>query len=101
MGRSEGARSRSTGRQGSRSTRPVSGPPHPDVRAVPSSERDVTASEKSTRVWETAYRQYGRAWEMTARCGKGDPVAAREMATAPWAVEAAWRQNDGDTRLPW
>jgi hypothetical protein len=77
MGSSEGARSRGTGRQGSRSTRPVSGPPHPEVRAVPSSEGDVMASEKSVRVWEAAYRQYGRAWEMTARCGKGDPIAAR------------------------
>ena len=101
MGHSEGARSRGTGRQGSRSTRPVSGPPHPDVHAVPSSEGDVIASEKSVRVWEAAYRQYGRAWEMTARCGKGDPVAAREMATASWAVAAAWRQIASATRLPW
>jgi hypothetical protein len=101
MGRSGGVRTRGTGRQDSRSTQPVSGPPHPDVRAVPSSEGDVIASEKSVRVWEAAYRQYGRAWEMTARCGKGDPAAAREMATASWAVAAAWRQIASATRLPW
>jgi hypothetical protein len=59
------------------------------------------ASEKSVRAWEAAYRQYGRAWEMAARCGKGDPVAAREMATASWAVAAAWRQIASATRLPW
>jgi lysozyme family protein len=58
-------------------------------------------SEKSTRVWEAAYRQYGRAWETTARCGKSDPVAAREMAAASWAVAAAWRQIAAATGLPW
>jgi len=59
------------------------------------------ASEKSTRVWEAAYRQYGRAWETTARSGKGDPAAAREMAAASWAVAASWRQIAATTRLPW
>jgi lysozyme family protein len=58
-------------------------------------------SKKSTRVWEAAYRQYGRAWETTARCGKSDPVAAREMAAALWAVAAAWRQIAAATGLPW
>ena len=101
MGHNEGARTRSTGREGFRSTRPVSGPPHPDAHVVPSSEGVVMASTKSTQAWEAAYRQYGRAWEMTARCGKGDPVAAREMATASWAVAAAWRQIASATRLPW
>ena len=61
----------------------------------------MRASEKSTRVWEAAYRQYGRAWETTARCGKSDPAAAREMAAASWAVAAAWRQIAAATRLPW
>lgn len=59
------------------------------------------ASEKCTRTWEAAYRQYGRAWEMTARCGKSDPRAAREMAAASWAVAAAWRQIASATTLPW
>ena len=59
------------------------------------------ASEKTTRVWEAAYRQYGRAWEWTARCGKEDPAAAREMAAASWAVAAAWRQIASATTLPW
>jgi len=60
------------------------------------------ASEKSTRVWEAAYRQYGRAWETAARSGKGDLAAAREMAAASWAVAAAWRQIAATTtRLSW
>jgi lysozyme family protein len=59
------------------------------------------ASDQSTRVWEAAYRQYGRAWETTARSRKGDPAAAREMAAASWAVAAAWRQIAAATTLPW
>jgi lysozyme family protein len=59
------------------------------------------ASEKVTRVWEAAYRHYGRAWEATARSGKGDLAAAREMAAASWAVAAAWRQIAAATTLPW
>jgi hypothetical protein len=59
------------------------------------------ASAKCTRVWEAAYRQYGRAWETTARSGKDDPTAAREMAAASWAVAAAWRQIAAATTLPW
>ncbi len=62
---------------------------------------DVMASAKSTRVWEAAYRQYGHAWETTARSGKGNPTAAREMAAASWAVAAAWRQIATATTLPW
>jgi hypothetical protein len=61
----------------------------------------VKGSAKSTRVWEAAYRQYGRAWETTARSGKDDPAAAREMAAASWAVAAAWRQIAAVTTLPW
>ena len=102
MGRSEVTRARGAGREGLRATRPVSGPPHHGTQSVPGSEGNVMrAAEKSTRIWETAYRQYGRAWEMTARCGKGDPAAAREMAAASWAVAAAWRQIAAATRLPW
>jgi hypothetical protein len=102
MGRSEVTQARGTGREGLRATRPVSGPPHHGTQPVPGSEGDVMkASDKSTRSWETAYRQYGRAWEMTARCGKGDPAAAQEMAAASWAVAAAWRQIAAATRLPW
>ena len=102
MGRSENARVRGAGREGLRANRPVSGLPQHGAHLVPGSEGDVMrASEKSTRVWEVAYRQYGRAWETTARCGKGDPVAAREMAAASWAVAAAWRQIAAATRLPW
>ena len=58
-------------------------------------------SDTSVRDWEGAYRQYGRAWEWTARSGKGDPAAAREMASASWAVAAAWRQIAATTTLPW
>ncbi len=59
------------------------------------------ASDTSARAWEAAYRQYGRAWETSARCGKSDPTAAREMAAASWAVAAAWHQIAAATRLPW
>jgi hypothetical protein len=86
MGRGEVARVRGAGREGLRATRPVSGPPQRDAQLGSGFQGDVMASEKSTRVWETAYRQYGRAWETAARSGKGDPAAAREMAAASWAV---------------
>jgi hypothetical protein len=97
MSRGEFARDRGAGREGPRATRPVSEEAH----LVSGSQGDLMASEKSTRVWEAAYRQYGRAWEWTARCGKGDPAAAREMAAASWAVAAAWRQIASATTLPW
>jgi hypothetical protein len=101
MGRGEVARSRGAGREGRRATRPVSDPPHDGAYLPSGSAGEVTASAKFTRVWEAAYRQYGRAWENTARSGKGDPVAAREMAAASWAVAAAWRQIAAATTLPW
>ncbi|MGH3787495.1 MAG: hypothetical protein ACRDRG_13310 [Pseudonocardiaceae bacterium] len=101
MGRGEFARVRGAGREGPRAARPVSGPPHRDTPPASGSGGSVMASEKSTRAWEAAYRQYGRAWEWTARSGKGDPAAAREMATASWAVAAAWRQIAAGTTLPW
>jgi hypothetical protein len=101
MGHNEFARVRGAGRDGLRATRPVSGPPQQDAHLVSGSPGDLMASEKITRVWEAAYRQYGRAWETTARTGKSDPAAAREMATASWAVAAAWRQIAAATTLPW
>jgi hypothetical protein len=101
MGRDEAARVRGASREGLRATRPVCGPPQRDTHLESGAQGNVMASEKSTRVWEAAYRQYGRAWETAARSGKGDPAAAREMATASWAVAAAWRQIAADTRLPW
>jgi hypothetical protein len=89
-------------REGSGATRPVSGPSQHNAHLVPAgSQNDMMASEKITRAWEAAYRQYGRAWETTARCGKSDPAAAREMAAASWAVAAAWRQIASATTLPW
>ena len=101
MSRSEVARVRGADREGPRATRPVSGPLHQEAHLEAGSVGDVMASEKSIRVWEAAYRQYGRAWEWTARCGKADPAAAKEMAAASWAVAAAWRHIASGTTLPW
>ena len=101
MSRSEFTRVRGAGQQGPRATRPVSGPSPQEAQLLSGSSGDLMASEKCTRAWEAAYRQYGRAWEWTARCGKSDPAAAREMATASWAVAAAWRQIAAATTLPW
>ncbi|HZA16296.1 MAG TPA: hypothetical protein VE645_05270 [Pseudonocardiaceae bacterium] len=100
-GHGEDARVRGSGRERPRASRPVSGPPQRNAHLVSGSPGDVMASEKATRVWEAAYRQYGRAWEATARSGKSDPAAAREMAAASWAVAAAWRQIATATTLPW
>jgi hypothetical protein len=100
MGHDEVTRIQGAGREGPRATPPVSGPPQPHAHLGLGSQGDVMASEKSTRVWEAAYRQYGRAWETAARSGKGDPTAAREMAVASWAVAASWRQI-ATTTLPW
>ena len=93
---------RGTGRQGLPVTRPVCGPPHHHTPAVPGIPGGGTAAAASvTRAWEQAYRDYGRAWETAARSAKGDPVAAREMASASRAVAAAWRQISATTTLPW
>jgi hypothetical protein len=100
MARGEDARVRGAGRDGSRATRPVSDPPQAGA-LLGDGDREVRVPEKSIRAWEAAYRQYGRAWETTARCGKNDPTAARDMAAASWAVAAAWRQVASATRLPW
>ena len=101
MGRSEVTRARGAGRDSSRATRPVSDPPQAGAQLLGAGNREVRVPEKPIRVWETAYRQYGHAWETTARCGKSDPTAARDMAAASWAVAAAWRQIASATRLPW
>jgi hypothetical protein len=101
MAREEGTRVRGTGRDGSRATRPVSDPPQTGAHLMAGKESNVRTSDKSIRAWEAAYRQYGRAWETTARCGKSDPTAARDMAAASWAVAAAWRQIASATQLPW
>ena len=61
----------------------------------------VTASDKSARAWEAAYRHYGSTWELTARSPKGDQAAARQMAAASAAVASAWRQIAAATTLPW
>ena len=100
MSRGELARVQGAGREGPRATRPVSGLPQHGA-LVSGSAGEVMASETCTRVWEAAYRQYGRAWEWSARCGKGDPAASGEMAAASWAVAAAWRQIASATTLPW
>lgn len=101
MARGEGARVRGAGRDGSRATQPVSDSPQAGAQLLEAGDREVRASEKSIQAWEAAYRQYGHAWETTARCGKNDPNAARDMAAASWAVAAAWRQITSATRLPW
>ena len=101
MNTGEFAGIRGAGEERLRATRPVSGPPGNDTRQVTGAAGGVIASETSLRAWEGAYRYYGRAWEWTARSPKGDPAAAREMASASWAVAAAWRQIAAATTLPW
>ncbi len=101
MSAGEFARVRGAGREVRPTARPVSGPPHHDAPPGSGSDGGVRASEESARAWEGAYRQYGRAWEWTARSPKSDPAAAREMASASWAVAAAWRQIVAATTLPW
>ena len=101
MSHGEVARVQGAGQEGPRATRPVSGPSQHHAHLVSGFVGEVMASEKSTRVWEAAYRQYGRAWEWTTRCGKADPAAAKEMAAASWAVAATWRHITSATTLPW
>ena len=91
VGPPEFARVRGTGRQGRPARRPADG----------CTDDGVMASEQCARAWEAAYRHYGHIWELTARSPKGDPAAAREMASASWAVAAAWRQIEIATTLPW
>jgi hypothetical protein len=92
---------REAGRADPPTARPVTGPPHHDARVTSGLGSGVRASDNAVRAWEASYRRYGHAWEATARSGKGDPLAAREMAAASWAVAAAWRQIATATSLPW
>jgi hypothetical protein len=101
MNTGEPARGGGAGQKGPPTAQPVSGPPRNEVHPRSGVEGGVVASADSVRTWEGVYRHYGRAWEWTARSPKGDPAAAREMASASWAVAAAWRQIAATTTLPW
>jgi hypothetical protein len=101
LGPNEFGRVWGTGRADLSTARPVTGPAHNDIRNPSGAGGGVRASDQAVRAWEAAYRRYGHAWEATARSGKGDPNAAREMAGASWAVAAAWRQIAAATTLPW
>ena len=102
VGPNEFSRGRGAGRADLPTARPVTGPPHRNARTGSATgTAGVMASDNAVRAWEASYRRYGHAWEATARSGKGDPVAAREMAAASWAVAAAWRQIATATTLPW
>ena len=54
-----------------------------------------------TCIWQICHTNDVSAWEWTTRSPKGDPAAAREMASASWSVAAAWRQIATATTLPW
>lgn len=97
MGPAESAQARGSGRQG----RPASRPTGDSTSLSTGLGEGVMASAQCARAWEAAYRHYGRIWELTARSPKGDPAAAREMASASRAVAAAWRQIAAATTLPW
>ncbi len=86
------------GRDGPRAVRSVADQPRHGLRSTPNG---VTVPEPYVRGWEGAYRQYGQASEMAARLPADDPAAAWHMATASWAVAAAWREIATVTRLPW
>jgi hypothetical protein len=101
VGPAEFAPIRGAGQQGRPTRRPADDSPGNNARPAPGSDDGVMASDQCTRAWEGAYRHYGRIWELTARSPKGDPVAAQEMASASWAVAAAWRQIATATTLPW
>jgi hypothetical protein len=102
IGPNEFSRGQNTGRADLPTARPVTGP-HNNARtpSTGGTGGGVMASDHAVRAWETSYRRYGHAWEETARSGKGDPLVAREMAAASWAVAAAWRQIAAATALPW
>jgi hypothetical protein len=101
MDAGEFARGWGAGREGLPTTSPVSDPSGTEANRSVDSGVGVRASNRTTRVWEAAYRHYGNIWELTARSPKGDPAAAREMAAASWTVAAAWRQIAAATTLPW
>ena len=101
MDAGEFARGWGAGREGLPTTSPVSDPSGTEANRSVDSGVGVRASNRTTRVWEAAYRHYGNIWELTARSPKGDPAAAREMAAASWTVAAAWRQIAAATTSPW
>jgi hypothetical protein len=55
----------------------------------------------SVTAWETAYRQYGQASERSLTPRDREPGAVWQMASASWAVAAAWRQIAAAGQLPW
>jgi hypothetical protein len=91
----------SVGRQARPGRRPAGDSKGHSARPVPGASEAVIAADQGARIWEAAYRHYGRIWELTARSPKGDPAAAREMAAASRAVAAAWRQIETTSTLPW
>ena len=101
MDAGEFATSQSTGREDFPTTAPLVDRMGTQAQRPLSSGAVVTASDKSARAWEAAYRHYGSTWELTARSPKGDPAAARQMAAASAAVASAWRQIAATTTLPW
>lgn len=50
--------------------------------------------------WESEYRRYGQAAELSLWAG-GDPGDASAMADASASVAVAWRRIAGSTVLPW
>jgi DNA-binding IclR family transcriptional regulator len=89
------------GRDGHPAPRRASGRAGRDAPLVSGAGGGVMAAEKSVRAWEAAYRRYGQVWELSARASKDDLATARQMASASWAVAAAWRQIAAATTLPW
>ncbi|TKG63804.1 hypothetical protein [Prauserella endophytica] len=61
----------------------------------------MMVAKKLVRAWEEAYRRYGAASDLAARTREVDAAAAQEMASASWAVAAAWRSIAGDPELSW
>lgn len=61
----------------------------------------MLVSTKVIGVWEDAYRRYGRASEVVARCRGGDVAAVQELIAASRAVAGAWRTIAAQAELPW
>ncbi|WP_199433868.1 hypothetical protein [Qaidamihabitans albus] len=58
-------------------------------------------TKKQVRAWEEAYRHYGATSDLVARTREVDAATAQDMASASWAVAAAWRSIAGNRDLPW
>jgi hypothetical protein len=86
------------GRDGLPAVRSATGQPR---HAHRSAAGVVAVPDLFVRTWEGAYRQYGQTSEAVARLPGDDPAAAWQMATASWAVAAAWREIATVSRLPW